>query len=547
MLLIYQRAEALNLQLFASRNLHLDRNRSLEIELSTGWNDITHAELHVRAATAGLRLQTSEAKVINGLLEQHKKPEGGILHLGVMPRNATAKLRIPFSVEHEVSDITIRLEISYTTDKGHFFFATTPSVSVILPIGVNVQDVFKRRALFSKFTISSATSSPLRLLNTKLENSDIFEAHCGVTPSRPIGIFPRQPATILYKITRKSRQARRASKSSRRDDKASLSLVLQYTCLEEEIDTAVRQNLLRFLQEEDFHHYTRLVVPVVLREMSERLSPYDLEKIAVLGEISTTLLSDVRWRDQFSGLGRTLDQNQDIATFLAEKLNVWQRKTPSIPLPDVSSIEPIFPGIRSIIIPVDVPSVTVVYTANLKLLETSSVPSTTAVAVFNEPIAASLNVKWTRIWDTQPTTESAAYNKQNDMEFFYEISGAADKWLIGGCRKGHLAVPYSTESEDSSRGFSFPVILIPLREGYLPFPNLDIKSVARSAASDEEGDNANAQGTVTCEVDYKNSGETIRVVSDARKTTVSLDASGPQGGAWLLESERRGKGGVVLS
>jgi len=28
------------------------------------------------------------------------------------------------------------------------------------------------------------------------------------------------------------------------------------------------------------------------------------------------------------------------------------------------------------------------------------------------------------------------------------------------------------------------------------------------------------------------------------KTTVSLDASGPQGGAWLLESERRTHGGL---
>jgi hypothetical protein len=48
------------------------------------------------------------------------------------------------------------------------------------------------------------------------------------------------------------------------------------------------------------------------------------------------------------------------------------------------------------------------------------------------------------------------------------------------------------------------------------------------------------QPAITCETNYKNSGETIRVITNAWKTTVSLDASGPQGGAWLLESERRG-------
>ena len=56
-----------------------------------------------------------------------------------------------------------------------------------------------------------------------------------------------------------------------------------------------------------------------------------------------------------------------------------------------------------------------------------------------------------------------------------------------------------------------------------------------------------AKPVVSCETDYKTSGETIRVISDARKTTVSLDASGPQGGAWLLETERSvGSGGVIL-
>ena len=44
---------------------------------------------------------------------------------------------------------------------------------------------------------------------------------------------------------------------------------------------------------------------------------------------------------------------------------------------------------------------------------------------------------------------------------------------------------------------------------------------------------------ITSEMDYRNVAETVRVISNAASTTLSLDTSGPQGGAWLLESERR--------
>jgi hypothetical protein len=43
----------------------------------------------------------------------------------------------------------------------------------------------------------------------------------------------------------------------------------------------------------------------------------------------------------------------------------------------------------------------------------------------------------------------------------------------------------------------------------------------------------------TSEVEYKNSAELILVVGDATLTTVSLDASGPGGGALLLDKRAR--------
>ena len=533
--------------------MHLDRNRSLEIEISSGWNNITSAELHVRAATAGLRLQTSEAKVASGSLEIPRTSEAGVIRFGALEPNSIARLRVPFSLEHEVNDISLKFEISYITEKGTFFYATTPTMSIMLPLGVNVQDNFKHKALFSKFTISSATSSPLRLLGIRLEGSEAFDAEGGNTITSSIVVFPRQPASMLYKITRSASSISNPRHDSRKDPKSTLLLVLNYICLEEEIEHAVIKHLEGSLENGPVHPYMRLVVPAVIAELRSHLHSYDLERTAILSKVSTSALASVKWRDHFSGLGRTLDKGEDIATLIAETLQSWLQRTPNIPLIPISVNEDSIEKSRSITIPVDVPSVTVVHTADLKLLSKSSVESDTAIVASNQPISASLTIKWTTIWDTEPQSRDAKVTQDEELEFFYEVSGAADTWLIGGRRKGHFRIPSKTRTQNGNHKLSFPIVLIPLREGFLRFPNVDIKPspLARmkvGSAAPEDDPSRLKQPTITCETNYKNSGETIRVISNAWKTTVSLDASGPQGGAWLLESERRGidPGGAVL-
>jgi hypothetical protein len=531
--------------------MHLDRNRFLEIELSSGWNNVTCGELHIRAATAGLRLQISETKLVGGSLEVSQRSEAGVIRFGAMESGSTATVGMPFNLEHEINDISIKLEISYTTENGTFFTATTPTISIFLPLGVNVQDVFKDKALFSKFTISSATSSPLRLLSSRLEKSEVFDAHGGLALSKPVVIFPRQPASILYKIT-KSHSVPKSRPGSKQKPKSSLSLILHYICLEEEIEDAVTGSLRRLFDDASLYPYMRLVIPVVVSELRARISPYDLERTAILNEVSMSVFSSVRWRDHFLGLGRTEDQNEEVASLLTKLLESWQQQTHLIPLIPICINDETIARSRSIKIPVDVPSVTIVHTADLELLETASGLANTVVAAINQPITALLSIKWTRIWDTELHQDSSSMAETDSLEFFYEVSGASDMWLIGGRRKGHFKIP-KAPGEENEQKISFPVVLIPLREGFLPFPNVEIKPAPfvkghRQGNTVPEEDTRTKQTDITCETDFKNAGETIRVISNSRKTTVSLDASGPQGGAWLLESERRelGSGGVVL-
>jgi hypothetical protein len=79
--------------------------------------------------------------------------------------------------------------------------------------------------------------------------------------------------------------------------------------------------------------------------------------------------------------------------------------------------------------------------------------------------------------------------------------------------------------------------MIPLREGWLPYPTVEIREV-------KDGVENQAQ---TCEVDFRNLGESIRAVCERKGVTVSLDASGPGGGPLVLDSEEpsRERGRIV--
>jgi hypothetical protein len=548
-LLLYQRPDALDVKLLASRSLHLKQNRYLEVELSSGWNDLVSAELHIKSATPGLRLQTSEAKVVDGDTHALKKAEAGVMRFAALPNSSKLRVQIPFSLETEIHDITTKIEISYTTAEGTYFFANNPWISIMLPLGVNVQDVFKHKALFSKFTISSATGSPLVLLTSDLEKSEFFESKSGGQLREPVVIVPRQPASLLYKIT--PRDTPEFSSSSRpapgKKDRASLSLVLHYMILEEEVENAVRTNLEGALVNTQFWQYSRLVVPAVLSQLHARMSPHQLENIALLSEVATSMISGVNWQAFFSGL----EESAAVAKWVRD----WIEATPIIPLLPTDTSEQTLSRSRSIVLPVEVPSVSVVHTADIKLPHGPCYTGQGVVVTAHEPIPASLHIRWTRMWDTSPPpvqrrqsqiANGEADPADNGIVFVYEVSAPADTWLLGGKRKGHFWIPHSKDAEQEEV-LTFPLLIIPIKEGHLPFPHLEIRPAAQSishgpttstttASIDESGGDI---GAVSCELDYRNSGETIHVVSNLKQVTVSLDAAGPGGGAWLLDSEKR--------
>ncbi|KAI4601544.1 hypothetical protein KJ359_011674 [Pestalotiopsis sp. 9143b] len=544
---IYQRADTLDVRLVPSSHIQLDKNNTIDVELDSGWNELSSAQVKVKAATAGLRLLSSEAKIVVAEslgLGFAKPPEAGLFSFGPVQPRTSIRVRFPFTVENDVSHVSVKIEVSYKTEHGEFVFSKTPSIPISLALGVNVQDIFKHKALMSRFTVSTASSSPLRLFSSELVGSEIFEAKSGLPPTDPVVIFPRQPASLLYKITRKNVKVN--PKSSK-----TMYLKLEYGIIKDDIAESIKNSITDALKDNPLQPFARLLFTTVLPHVERELSALDLERAALLGRMPTGFLSSIEWIPPLRGLG--LDQNgQDLAVPLNAFLQSWFSENPTLAL----QASPADVDLKSILIPVDVPSMVIVHTADIRLQPQASpiVPGSNSrdlpTLTTNQLAPATLHLKWTRLWDT-----STPVNEMQDMEFSYDVTAPAEAWLIGGRRKGHFVIPAPSAADNLSSTAEteadIPLLLIPQREGYLPFPNVEIREVRPFGPMDPVS--GNSSGGVTpvdgdsglCETDLRNLGEAVKVISDREQITLSLDASGPGGGPLVLGVQARGEAGRV--
>ncbi|TLD14637.1 hypothetical protein PspLS_10965 [Pyricularia sp. CBS 133598] len=570
---VFQRAGSLDIRLLPAKQIQLDKNSSLEIELATGWNKTRTCDVRVKAATGGLRLLVFEGILVNGKKETKlEPPEGGLFHLGELEKGSTVRIRFPYTVEQDVPAIAVRVEVMYTTkeDGPVYEFAKTPSISISLALGVNVQDVFKYNALFSRFTVTTASASPLRLFASELLESDLFAADLGGTPPQsiddtyPITVFPEQPASLLYKMIRK-----RGSAVTGKGTSKTMYLKLTYSVVQDEIESLVETSLMRAFESDEalgksLSTYSKLVTCTVLAHIrTALLASCDLEQTIMSGFVSTVFLAAVPWETRLATqLG--VANGYQIASKLASVIKDWQAEYPRLAL--TSSADKT-QDLSCILIPVDIPSITIVHTADIQLLPD---PANATVDggrnhmmpqeawKVNELIPSNLHLKWSRIWDTGDAEKEAISPPSKDaIEFSYEVTAPQDTWLIGGRRKGHFVIPGLDEDATKEEKLAYALgscstpdteadialLLVPLREGWLPFPSVEIREVrsfatGTTASREEEVKTIGATGErgATFETDFKNLGEAIHVIADRHSVTLSLDASGPGGGPLVLGS-----------
>lgn len=296
----YPPPEGLQAKIVSPHLINLEAMRTLELELSSGRNDIMSGIVRVRPATAGLRLRIAEAEVVEGELEVVANNDSGTIEFTHLPTRSFVRLRIPYTVEEAFTTLSARAEVTYETDKGRFASSTVHNVVATLPISVNVQDIFKDEILFSRFTVSPAMLIPLRITNCSLPSSGAYDVQSSITGPVALDVFPKQPASLLYKIRQMGSTA--TSDDIPASGKRSLRLRVDFTCVDDECFDAIEKLFLAAIESSPYSQYASLLASHLVGSFRARLSTSDMEVIGLVRELEMLPYRTVRWDELLDGL-----------------------------------------------------------------------------------------------------------------------------------------------------------------------------------------------------------------------------------------------------
>lgn len=106
---------------------------------------------------------------------------------------------------------------------------------------------------------------------------------------------------------------------------------------------------------------------------------------------------------------------------------------------------------RRIIIPVEVPSVSVVHTVRLRIMPVANdSQGPVALAAVGQIIAANLEIKHTRRWATTDVRAGTPPSAGKPLNFSYEVQANPDSWLVAGRRKGHFRATVGQANSETS-------------------------------------------------------------------------------------------------
>jgi hypothetical protein len=307
-ILCFPRSDSFDARIYLSHFIHIDKPRHIEVECKSGWNNITKAEVRLKSASAGLRLRTANATVVSGEIALDGKQAPGVIAFGAMPAKSTAILKIPYDMETILQDLTIKIEVDYSTDSGLFQYVSAFTVPVELPLDVNVHEHFKQKTLFSKFNIKTANQVPLEVLEVELQSSEEFSVHSPRRSKEPIYVFPKQPVAFTYKVTKRTMDANQR-RQSRISTTGSLALSVEYRLLDEVVRHRIQSLFAADIEAGPISRFGRLLVHTFTDRLQHRVLPHQFERIALLDKVDMGAFEDMGWSDCLDGLPQMISDD----------------------------------------------------------------------------------------------------------------------------------------------------------------------------------------------------------------------------------------------
>ncbi|KAL9010230.1 MAG: hypothetical protein Q9173_004815, partial [Seirophora scorigena] len=299
-ILVWPDDKALEACVSLASSTHLGQPRLLKITISSGQNEISRANISLRACSAGLRLHTAEAEIPCGNDLILDRSQTGNISIGPLETAAKVSIQVPYRIESDLAVIKVKVDVQYTVAEKEYLYICHNELPIQLQLSVNVQDSFQGRILFSNFKIGTATSIPARISEYSMHSSEVYRVSLPPMSANELDIFASQPLSLIAKISRgasgiQGRPARTAYESV-------LALRIRYASLGQELDTAAGDALSNSLHESQFRDLSRLLGGAFTKTLQSKLSTPELESIALSREIQVAPFEDCGWNPVLVGL-----------------------------------------------------------------------------------------------------------------------------------------------------------------------------------------------------------------------------------------------------
>lgn len=425
---------ALDVQIRQPQQAELGTTSHLLLVISTGQNDISRATIKL-TSPSGVQFNFSAARLEaegTGTLEAS---DNDVVLLDA-PVDADVVISLPHSDASRYHSMKIWLNVTYNTQSLMGVIRTLQTsrvVMVSLPIAVNVEDFFRGKRLFSKFTISATSHQHVRISSAELRGARSLDGVkiSGCRPSHPVmTVTPEHPVNFLFSV-----------ESSDGPVLDPLNLVIKYRILRDEVEALVRQT-----------------VEAVLLSMPVEKLQYGSLRRTLIDKVVAQLESNAEWVETYRCTGeiilpRSFENGGDFQGPIREALAQCRPETAS-PCPW-----------REIKIPVDVPRMNIV-TAVQITVQPSSLPSNIQSDQLppiyaGQPINAILIFKTSFHWAEKE-------GKQRYYTMRYDVEERVKDWLLCGRKRGDFVAT-------DGGSFTVPLTLIALHHGEITLPKVDVR------------------------------------------------------------------------
>ncbi|KAG6376390.1 trafficking protein particle complex subunit 10 [Boletus reticuloceps] len=416
----------------------LDNSETQISRLRLQWSHKTSAST-VAAKGTMLSLHLEEvsfdyanAQDVSGLTTAGEfDPSESCIKIAGVPKDTNMDILVPHTDASRFSAMKIDVKVTYNTISQPTVTRTlrkSHNVTVSLPIAVNVEDFFRGKRLFSKFSISATTHQYVRLSSADLQGPSHGLKITKYRSSQALmTVSPQNPINYVFSI-----------ESEHGPVLEPLKLVIVYRILREEV-VALIHAILDDILARTSHHASRG------RELGASVIQY--------------LESDTAWVELYSATGELLIPSTalEIEEGLGELFTtLQQRLAHSRPL--AASPCPW----REIRIPVDVPRMNIIAAARIKIHSSPlEGPEKPAPIYAGQPISGTLSIRTSLHWG-DPESKLQKYILR------YDIEERIKDWLVCGRKRGEFIA-----RDDET--FSVPLTLIALHHGELTLPKIEVK------------------------------------------------------------------------